>query len=338
MKTILFLTQKMTMGFGVGLVIEQLSVNLSKQGYRIVVGCLQGDTQYSHFETRVVSPDPESLAFLCSAIDVDYIIAHTTPFFEILPYLAPHYTCIAYEHGDPSPEFFKADGAERKRITEFKQKNVYPYIHGVVAISEFIKSDIKWDRAQVIYNGADHIADELFSDSKHDGQFKVGTLMRLGKGEALYKGNDLFGQIAVEVRRSNPRIQFEVMGRGSEEDKIQFNKKGITVHLNASEKEKSEYLANICVFVTCSLWEGFNLPLVEAMKKGKPGLAFDTGAHPEVTPLVFSSPSDVSEMIIQYYKNESLRILHGDMCRNYVNTNFNWTSASYQFANYLCSL
>ena len=36
------------------------------------------------------------------------------------------------------------------------------------------------------------------------------------------------------------------------------------------------------VYVTCSLWEGFDIPIVEASCCGKPSVAFDVGSHPEV--------------------------------------------------------
>ena len=36
------------------------------------------------------------------------------------------------------------------------------------------------------------------------------------------------------------------------------------------------------IYVTASLWEGFDMPIVEAYKCGKPSVAFDVAAHPEV--------------------------------------------------------
>jgi len=36
------------------------------------------------------------------------------------------------------------------------------------------------------------------------------------------------------------------------------------------------------LYVTCSLWEGFNLPAAEAQACGKKVIAFNIGSHPEV--------------------------------------------------------
>ena len=42
------------------------------------------------------------------------------------------------------------------------------------------------------------------------------------------------------------------------------------------------YYAACDVYVTASLWEGFNLPAVEAQACGKPVVAFKIGAHEEI--------------------------------------------------------
>jgi len=42
------------------------------------------------------------------------------------------------------------------------------------------------------------------------------------------------------------------------------------------------YYAACDVYATCSLWESFNIPVIEAQACGKPVVAFDMGPHPEV--------------------------------------------------------
>lgn len=48
------------------------------------------------------------------------------------------------------------------------------------------------------------------------------------------------------------------------------------------DEELPHYYAACDVYATASLWEGFNLPLVEAQACGKPVVAFDIGPHSEV--------------------------------------------------------
>ena len=48
------------------------------------------------------------------------------------------------------------------------------------------------------------------------------------------------------------------------------------------DEELPNYYAACDVYATCSLVEGFNMPLVEAQACGKPVVAFDIGPHKEV--------------------------------------------------------
>ena len=48
------------------------------------------------------------------------------------------------------------------------------------------------------------------------------------------------------------------------------------------DEELPAYYGACDAYVTCSMWEGFDIPLVEANACGKPAVAFDVGSHPEV--------------------------------------------------------
>ena len=50
----------------------------------------------------------------------------------------------------------------------------------------------------------------------------------------------------------------------------------------ADDKDLPAYYAVSDVYVTASLWEGFNLPAAEAQACGKPVVAFNIGSHPEI--------------------------------------------------------
>ena len=49
-----------------------------------------------------------------------------------------------------------------------------------------------------------------------------------------------------------------------------------------SDKELPQYYAACDLYVTASLWEGFNLPVAEAQACGKKVVAFNVCSHPEV--------------------------------------------------------
>jgi len=49
-----------------------------------------------------------------------------------------------------------------------------------------------------------------------------------------------------------------------------------------ADEELPFYYAACDIYATASLWEGFNLPVVEAQACGRPVVAFDIGSHREV--------------------------------------------------------
>ena len=96
------------------------------------------------------------------------------------------------------------------------------------------------------------------------------------------------------------------------------------VRLGVTDDEKWEYLRGLDVFVSCSLWEGFNLPLAEAQALGTVGLAFDVGAHPEVTPFVMGGIADVVRQLRAYSERRALLEAHSTAAYRFVRSRFSW--------------
>jgi glycosyltransferase involved in cell wall biosynthesis len=335
MKTVLFLTYRMMLGFGVDVVVHQVSRRLLRRGYRVVVGCLEFEPGFADLEIEQVQPNAHEVRRLAKRVNATVVVAHTSPFLELLPELQPHVPCWAWEHGDPTPALFEKDGAERQQIKNRKMA-IYPRLSGVIAISDFIRSDIGYAAAHVIYNGCDHVP---HADSKNQQDIEVGelrplrigTLMRLGTGESFYKGNALFRQLAARLRHAEPNIEIWVMGRGQEEDARPFREAGIKVHLNATDADKWRYLRQLDAFISCSLWEGCNLPLIEAQALGTVGLALDTGAHPEMTPLVLANIDEALAQLRAYDANRELLLRHSQMCWHFVRDRFTWNRCAATF-------
>lgn len=331
----LFLTYRMSLGYGVDVAISNITQNLIAMGHQVTIGCLETDGHYSKLDIRLVDPSPTSIARLVDESGCSCIIAHTTPFFEIMPLLSSSVPRWALEYGDPSPEFFPHDGIERGRIKEAKTKDCYPAVNGVIAISHFIRSDIHWPAAKVVHIGCDHVPDlgpkgalDFYPDSEKSLLLKVGTLMRLGQGESNYKGNQLFLDIVEKCIELGVPARFIAMGRGTSEDSAFFEAKNITTHLNAPDNQKWDYLRGLDVFISPSMWEGFNLPLAEAQALGTMGIAFDTGAHPEVTPFVVSSVNEVVALLKRLAQNRSLLKQNSLLSYRFVRNRFFWEKCS----------
>jgi glycosyltransferase involved in cell wall biosynthesis len=308
MKRILMLAAKISLGHGVSVVVMELSIRLQRRGYEVTIGCLEHDEHFAgQFPVVRVSASKEDLQTKCAEHAIDLVIAHTSPYFEVLPELDHSQKKWAWEHGDPTPELFSFDSAERQRIIENKQKHVYPLVDQVIAISNFIRTDICWPSAEIIYNGCDHLP-HYPPRANANRRLRVGFLTRMGKGESAYKGTELILELTRLLAATSKGIECEIMGRGTESDAQHFRDGGLVVHLNATDEERSEFLSGIDVFVSPSLWEGFNLPLVEAQMSGAIGIALDVGAHPEVTPFVFANVYEIGEFI--KHMNRDRRRMH----------------------------
>lgn len=339
MKSVLFLTHKISFGFGVDVVVINLANELKKRGVACCIGALSVETANYDLDIAKIGADVTEIKNIASRLPQPcVIVAHTSPFFEALPDLCVDYKCYAWEHGDPSPEFFYHDKQDRINIKNFKEDNVYGACSGVIAISDFIRHDIGFPEAKVIYNGCDHIPPFPPKDLNtfRGRRLRVGTLMRLGSGEAQYKGSELVLKLK-ELLDQSELVDFElhIAGRGSDEDAESYRKAGVQAHLNLTETEKIDYLRGLDVFFSFSLWEGFNLPLVEAQRLGTASFALDTGAHPEVCPFIIGSVGDLIKYLRFAVGDREWLSSVSNTCREFVNSRFTWANTTDAFLDHV---
>ncbi len=329
---ILMLTPVMLKGHGLPEVVAALIKPLEALGVTCEVGCMESDGSFGDIKVHRIGPATGDVQVLLDWVKADVVIAHGSPYHEVLPHLRGQGMTVAYEHGEPPPEMFELDSAARAKRIRSKRVLVYPHVDHVVAISEFIRHDIKWPQANVIFNGVDHIADlgakPWLPPWDPNTGLKIGLLMRLGAGEARYKGNDVLPDLRRLVAERGVQASWQVMGRGTKQDAQLLRDQGFEVHLNASDSERERYLRDIDVFVTLSKWEGCNLPLVEAEALGTPGLALDTGSHPEVSPLVFANLDLMATQIAAYADSPELLRAHGEDCYTFVRSRMSWNDAA----------
>lgn len=337
---ILFLTSVMKMGHGVSVVLDRLASELKILGWEIHIASNNCDNSYLSENVHRIYADLDSVKRIANDLDCRTVIAVTSPFFEMLPALKNEYKTVAYEMGDPTPDLFPVDGHVRQSIAEHKRINVYPQVDKVLTISEFLRHDIKWLQSESVYLGCDHVAD-LGTKGLQDfplgasKSLKIGTLMRLGEGEAHYKGLTIFEDL--KSRFIGQQVEFHIMGKGTNKDKESWENKGYVVHLNATDEERSVYLRQLDVFFSPSLWEGFNLPLVEAQASGTVAIAFDVGAHPEVTPFVFKGLDEIENQIRLWMDEFDLLKQNSAQAYFFVRRKFVWSEISKLFSDQIAS-
>jgi glycosyltransferase involved in cell wall biosynthesis len=335
----LFLSSVMMRGYGVSVVADEIAQRIGAFGWDVMIGSLSIDETYRAKGVVEIAADPSAVAQFCRTNGIAAVIAQTTPYFEVLPALCSEFPTIVFEHGDPSPHFFDKDAEERQRIRLNKISNVYPHVTRVLASSHFLRHDIEWLSAAVVPLGCDHVPDpgpkDLTLTVQRLGRpLRVGTLMRLGDGESRYKGVELFADL-IEATHEHGGIEFAIMGRGTDADRDRWESLGVEVHLNATDEARAAYLRGLDVLFSPSLWEGFNLPLVEAQASGTVGVAFDVGAHPETTPFLASNLEDAARMLRAW--NNDRNQLERASLRSYrfARAKFRWDTTARLLANHL---
>lgn len=144
-----------------------------------------------------------------------------------------------------------------------------------------------------IYNGSDHYGwpdpvavSELRQELGLLDQDRL--LLWLGRLDAdpekvhPYKGLMTFLRLAQRLTERHPGLVCLAAGRGSADAEALLHEHGVRAWRNVPDDQMGMLYAAADLLVNTSLWEGFNLPLVEAQAQGTPVIAFDCWAHPEV--------------------------------------------------------
>jgi len=340
---ILIFTCVLKQGYGVGLVIKKQVEGLVRKGINdifIATPDAEGIRNSGLPKNRsiIIGSDYESSKRAIHDVRPDIIIVHTPPYWEHVARFKDFRTIkIAYDNGEPFPPFFIGNEVlERERINREKYSSIKKY-HMHVSISEFIKRCSDIHNSTVIYYGGDHIEDssmdttfDLKSYMGVDNEdFVISSLSRIGVGESFYKGFGLLIHVKDTVQKmmGTRRVHFVIMGRSIPKNnpvEKSLKDNGFYVLENVTERMKMNVLKQSDVFFSPSLWEGFNLPLVEAQYVGVPSVCFSIGAHPEVSVYHFTNTAEITHFVHSMLNDSAMRKKCGKKCASYVRSRFTW--------------
>ncbi len=210
---------------------------------------------------------------------------------------------------------------ERKRSFVFYFKimcNIAKKAEKIVAVSESTKNDlikflkIPEEKIAVIYEGVDYNKFYPLKKEKSKGQFVVGYLGGLGKRknvESLLQ--------AAKILIKEKKIVFKIAGKGHElksliELKNKLKLKNVEFVGFVPDDKLNEFYNSLDVFVFPSFYEGFGLPIIEAMACGTPVITSNVSSMKELAKNVGilidpKNPSEIAEQIKKLYQNTSLR-------------------------------
>lgn len=315
MKKIAILTERLKTGFGVDLVVHEQATLLAKK-YQVTVFAVERDLDFIKNVPYHVSQLWIQLFF--NPLKQDWVtlkafrkhqhllkdynefIIHTPTFNSWIPLLKKMGKVIVCYYGNSPSDGFKGFRKYRKNIFDFMENNIY-FRHAdvIITISNFLKNQLPLrlqSKTFTNYLGGDHIVKEIQDITPYQSKkIKEKLFIDLSSellityvGRLDYKNNPYKNtQELIKFKKNlkvktNRKVKFFAIGYPENNIEKKLFKNGIYVIPKASSKDLATVLKSSYLLISPSLWEGFNLPLIEAQSLGIPVIAYDLGAHPEV--------------------------------------------------------
>lgn len=330
-----FITERMLRGFGVDLVVDRVARGLAQRGHEVTVYASVTDSTLGAEEYKLeLIPTPafaffpryelsaqRHLRFL-NQQKMDVYLVETFPFFSYLPRLeAP---AVAVDHGICSTEGFPVKIRANFRYARLMHSHLYlPFARRIVTVSEYLKREMPrrlQEKTAVIYNGADHYARPLADEAIKlrrtlnvaDEDILLLYVGRLNAANQPYKGTAELVDMYRQLRREDNRLRLLMAGFGGPEERAWLESLGVRVITNAAAEQMPVIFSACDIYTTCSRWEGFDLPIVEAQSFGKPVVGLKIGAHPEVVAegksgFLPSGIEGMKEVLVRLARNREMR-------------------------------
>jgi 1,2-diacylglycerol 3-alpha-glucosyltransferase len=162
----------------------------------------------------------------------------------------------------------------------------------ITSISNFLRKELKKETgldSKVGYIPIDkHRFHKNISSNKIRHKYKIKNepiLLYVGR-ISPHKGIHLLIKAFKIVQKQHPKAKLIIAGKhtfpGYTKKLKKLANKNVIFTGFIEDKELPLYYAACSIYTTASLWEGFDMPIVEAYNVGKPSVAFDIGSHQEV--------------------------------------------------------
>jgi len=196
----------------------------------------------------------------------------------------PH---VIIDYGVAEAEHFKNLRAKAAHYVGTKSmKRYYSGADAILSISGFLQKNVErlGLKSEVIYGGIDF---KRFQKKKNTGilkklKLKNGNYALFIGRASPHKGTHLLIRAFERLDWPIPLVVAGGHPVGDYASGLEKMSGNVVFTGKIPNDELDELLQNCMMYVTASLWEGLNLPLLEAQACGKPVIAFDHCSHPEV--------------------------------------------------------
>ncbi|MBI5398591.1 glycosyltransferase family 4 protein [Candidatus Woesearchaeota archaeon] len=301
---------------GIDRVVELNAKELLRKGHRVSVFCFEGDINVPKLKViklgisknQTIGRIYRLLFFLdrrkirtygSILRNYDVVISHFYPMNLLAAYAKRKYGIrfVYHNHGVAPPWTFHSF-PEKAYMWMFAKLSNWSIkdCDEAVSISKYLQGVLKRETcitSKVVYDPIDTTRFHPGIDGQHIRKKyhipKDALLLFYNGRVSPHKGVHLLLDAFAMVRKKQPNAWLIISGRHTfpayskklKEQAAQFGKHASFTGFTPDE-ELPHYYAACDVFVTCSLWEGFNMNIAEAQACGKPVVAFDVGPHREI--------------------------------------------------------
>ncbi len=196
-----------------------------------------------------------------------------------------------HNHGVAYPELFSTVERIYLELFNYFSNQSIRKATERIAISKFIAGELKRETgltSKILPDRVDKRFRKGLNGAKIKKKHKIGkepVLLYVGR-ISPHKGVDLLIRAFNLLLERVPNTKLMIVGKrtfgayGQLLDDLA--KKNVIFAGFVPDEELPYYYAACDVYTTCSRWEGFDLPVVEAQTCGRPVIAFDCCSHPEV--------------------------------------------------------
>jgi glycosyltransferase involved in cell wall biosynthesis len=227
--------------------------------------------------------------------DFDVIYSHQYP-MNWLAYIAKKRygtEFVYYNHGYPPLKTFQNlfERAYIKTTSVFANWTI-KRADKAISVSSYLRQELKKETGMdsaVVYNEIDikRFHPDIDGASIRE-KYNIGNsqvILFVGR-ISPHKGVHLLIRAFDLVQQHFPETKLLIVGKhiivNYSSRLYRMANKSVIFAQDVADEDLPAYYGACNVFATATMWEGFNLPLLEAISCGKPVVAFNIGPHPEV--------------------------------------------------------
>jgi len=306
---VVFITDRMILGHGVDLVIDKIATGLCRSGYDCEIYCNHFDDTFKKQRPFKLKKLPnitgkstfghkskkKKIELILNNQGADIFIINSFPFYGMTDHL--NKPVISINYGVISTQGMPLKRKLFYKYMDFSQNYFYfRKASEIISISSYLNNKLPAylrKKSGYIHLGSNHYLDTAVSEQQIE-EFRTSfnvekddcLLLYVGRLNPVnqpYKGTKELIELFHLASTQNSKIKLMMVGFGSGNDEIALRNEGILSITNAPWEMMPIIYSSCDVYTTCTKWEGFDLPVVEAQSFGKPSICYDLCAHPEIS-------------------------------------------------------